>query len=208
MVSPRVMRWALLLSAYQYQLCYVPGSQQGNCDALSRLPLPVTPAFVPTPPESVQLLEFMDASPVTASDIRAATRRDPVLAAVLRYVLSGWPNAEYHLAADFAPYRARRAELSVHDGCVLWGGRLVIPTSERDKVLQLLHESHFGESHMKSFSRMYVWWPGLDSDIVSVARNCRVCQTLRGPAPPVPLSPWKWPARPVGSGPYRLFWAL
>lgn len=196
MASPRVMRWALLLSAYQYQLCYVPGSQQGNCDALSRLPLPATPADVPSPPESIQLLEFMDASPVTAADIRTATRRDPVLATVLRYVMSGWPDAGYHLASDFAPYRARQSELSVHDGCVLWGGRLVIPISERDRVLKLLHEGHFGESHMKSFSRMYVWWPGLDSDIVQVARNCRVCQTLRGPAPPVPLSPWKWPERP------------
>ena len=116
MASPRVMRWALLLSAYQYQLCYVPGSQQGNCDALSRLPLPASPAAVPTPPESIQLLEFMDASPVTAADIRAATRRDPVLAAVLRYVMSGWPNETYQLAADFAPYRTRQSELTIHDG--------------------------------------------------------------------------------------------
>lgn len=100
---------------------------------------------------------------MTASDIRTATRRDPVLAAVLRYVLSGWPTADYQLNAEFASYRARQAELSVHDGCVLWGGRLVIPLSQRDRVLQLLHEGHFGESHMKSFSRMYVWWPGLDN---------------------------------------------
>ena len=196
MASPRVMRWALLLSAYQYELCYVPGAQQGNCDALSRLPLPAAPATVPSPPETIRLLEFMDASPVTASDIRTATRRDPVLSAVLRYVLSGWPDAAYQLAADFAPYRARHSELSVHDGCLLWGGRLVVPGSERGKVLQLLHEGHFGESHMKSFSRMYVWWPGIDNDVVRVARTCRVCQALRGPAPPVPLSPWKWPERP------------
>ena len=38
--SPRLVRWALKLSAYKYQLSYKPGKDLGHADALSRLPLP------------------------------------------------------------------------------------------------------------------------------------------------------------------------
>ena len=37
--ASRVLRWPLLLSAYNYELCYREGGWNGNADALSRLPL-------------------------------------------------------------------------------------------------------------------------------------------------------------------------
>ena len=53
MASARVLRWAMLLSAYNYQLTYSPAKQQTHCDALSRLPLPDTPQQTPEPAETV-----------------------------------------------------------------------------------------------------------------------------------------------------------
>ena len=43
MASGRIQRWALTLSSYEYELRYRKGTDQGNCDALSRLPLPDSP---------------------------------------------------------------------------------------------------------------------------------------------------------------------
>ena len=43
MASARVQRWALMLSAYNYQVQYVPGKENMNADVFSRLPLPVQP---------------------------------------------------------------------------------------------------------------------------------------------------------------------
>ena len=38
--------------------------------------------------------------------------------------------------------------------------------STRDEaVLLQLHEAHPGVTKMKSFTRLYVWWPGLDKEI-------------------------------------------
>ena len=51
-----------------------------NTDALSRLPLQVEPATAQTPPELVLLADHLPESPVTATQIRFWTRKDPELA--------------------------------------------------------------------------------------------------------------------------------
>ena len=66
MASPRMVRWALMLSGYSYRLEYMPASKQTHCDGLSRLPLPGSTVTSPTPAEVVNLLEFLDSSPVTS----------------------------------------------------------------------------------------------------------------------------------------------
>ena len=41
MAAARLQRWALLLSAYTYDIQYKPTESHSNADGLSRLPLPV-----------------------------------------------------------------------------------------------------------------------------------------------------------------------
>ena len=195
MASPRVTRWALLLSGYKYKLEYVPGTKQGHCDGLSRLPLPSDSSELPTPAETVHLMEFVDSSPVTASCIRTFTARDPVLSVVLQYTRDGWPTTGL-LNPELVQFRRREGELSTHEGCLLWGSRVVVPVKLQRRVLHMLHEGHLGESHTKSFARMYVWWPNIDVDICRMVSECTTCQTYRRQAPVAPLSPWTWPTRP------------
>ena len=40
MAFPRIQRWAVILTAYEYEIVYKQGKHHGNADALSRLPLP------------------------------------------------------------------------------------------------------------------------------------------------------------------------
>ena len=196
MASPRVVRWALMLSAYDYHLEYVPGVKQSHCDALSRLPLPTGTKSSPAPAETIHLMEFLDASPVTVDQIRLWTARDPVLSVVTQYVRDGWPTDGEMLSPPFRPYRSRKTELSLQDGCILWGCRVVVPPQGRDKVLRLLHDGHCGETRTKSFARMYVWWPNLDEDITSISQRCGKCQSTRANVPNTPVHPWVWPSKP------------
>ena len=197
MASPRVVRWAMMLGAYDYHLEYVPGCRQAHCDALSRLPVPGNEAHQsPEPAETIHLMEFLNESPVSADQISLWTSRDPVLSQVLGFVRDGWPQNVSSLGTDFQPYKTRMSELSVQSGCLLWGSRVVVPPQGRAGILKLLHEGHGGESRTKSFARMYVWWPNLDSEIVTMTKQCERCQAYRPNVPETPIHPWAWPTRP------------
>ena len=142
--SARIRRWSLYLSMFEYKLKFRNMTAHANADALSRLPLPVEPAVSSVPPELVLLVEHLANSPVNASQIRDGTRKDPQLAPIVQFVQQGWPDT----CPDpdrLSPFFEKRAELSLYKGCLLWGTRVIIPTSYRDAVLTELHKGHPGQ---------------------------------------------------------------
>ena len=196
MASARIARWALTLSAYNYTIIFKPGRLHSNADGLSRLPLTDEPTETPTPTEYIQLLELLDGSPVKSTDVKQWTSKDPVLSQVLRYTLDGWPDMVDTIDTEMKPYLSRRDELSVQDGCLLWGSRVIIPPQGREKILSELHTAHPGIVHMKAIARSYIWWPKLDADIEMKVRQCNKCQQNRKKAPESTVHPWEWPERP------------
>ena len=108
--------------------------------------------------------------------------------------MNGWPAA----VSDqlYRPYTARRNELSVQDGFVMWGSRIVIPAKGHAPVMDQLHEGHPGVSRMKALARSYMWWPGMDSDLENKVKSCGECQQHRNVPADAPLQPWDWPEKP------------
>ena len=91
------------------------------------------------------------------------------------------------------PFNRKRDELSVQDGCVLWGSRVIVPKKGQAQVLEQLHQCHLGVARMKGLARGMVWWPGTDLDIEAKVHQCQ--ENQKNP-PKSPLQPWKWPEHP------------
>lgn len=107
---------------------------------------------------------------------------------MLAAVRSGWPGT---VDAELTPYKHRADELSTDADCVLWGGRVVVPTALRDRVKRQLHEGHTGCTKMKQLARRFVWWPGLDAELEALARGCPACESKRAAPPHAERHPWE-----------------
>ena len=192
MASSRLKHWSLTLQAYEYNIKHKPGKQLANADALSRRPLSQQPQSVPVPGDINLVLQHLNTTPVTATEIKTWTDKDPLLSKVRQFVMTGWPLDDNTSEEALRPYLTRKDELSVHSGCLLWGSRVIVPPKGRELIVKELHESHPGISRMKSLARGYVWWPGLDQQLEQQVRNCVSCQQSRNKPPTAPLHHWEW----------------
>ena len=95
-------------------------------------------------------MKTLQTSPVTAEQIKTWIDQDPVLSRVRNLVQKRWGE----MSDDaLEPYARRKNELSVQDGCVLCGCRVIIPVIGREQVMDEIHNGHPGVSRMKSIAR-------------------------------------------------------
>ena len=193
LAAARLQRWAVLLSAYNYDIKYKSTEKHGNADGLSRLPLPSTDSSSDSHTVAAFNIGQVQALPVTCQDIQQATRRDTTLSKVYQYVQQGWlKKVDEHIQS----FKDRQTELSTEHGCLLWRIRVVVPQSLQARVLESLHANHTGITRMKSVARSHFWWKGLDKDIETLGKSCHSCQSNQSQPAAAPLHPWLWPDAP------------
>ena len=141
MAAARLQRWAVCLSAYSYDIQFKPTAAHSNADGLSRLPLHTVHANGPLPDPSIFNVQQLGTLPVTAMQLAATTRTDPILSRVYCYTQKGWPDK---VGEKFKPFSTRKQELTVQNGCLLWGTRVIIPVKQQHKLLDDLHRDHPG----------------------------------------------------------------
>jgi hypothetical protein len=78
---------------------------------------------------------------------------------------------ELALAIETSKLESRKNNYNLHDGCILHGIKVVIPTILRYQVLQELHVGHMRISKMKALARSYCFWRGIDSTNASACRR-------------------------------------
>ena len=131
--------------------------------------------------------------PITVDNVRRETQRDPVLSQVHAMVTKGWLSSHVPV---LDPFYARRDEITVHSGCLMWGIRVIVPPKLRPQVLEELHEGHLKVVKMKALARSYIWWPGIDKEIEKSAKTCSGCQLMQAEPSTAPVHPWEWPSSP------------
>ncbi|XP_031570808.1 uncharacterized protein K02A2.6-like [Actinia tenebrosa] len=197
LAAARIKRWALILSAYSYKIKHISSKENACADYLSRAPLQEPPDLSDLPEQEDVLLideELLSQLPLTAKTVASETQKDPCLAKVLQSTREGWPSK----CDDdkLQPYFSRKTELTVEQGCVLWGSRVVIPSTLRPTLLLDLHSEHTGTVRMKGLARQYFWWPKMNDEIEQIAKNCASCQETASAPPSLPVAKWNWPSGP------------
>ncbi|UYV83362.1 K02A2.6-like, partial [Cordylochernes scorpioides] len=188
--TSRLQRWGLTLAAYTYEIKFRRTQDHGNADLLSRLPVESNEKPVLN---QTFILSYVEDLPVTAAEIGVETKKDEVLSVVKRYTQQGWPE---RVGEHLRPYFQRKLELTMDGECLLWGMRVIIPSSLRKNMLSCLHETHSGMGKMKAVARSHFWWPNLDNQIECIVNGCKNCQqTQTGPSK-VKWRPWVWATRP------------
>ena len=81
-------------------------------------------------------------------------------------IISAFPEYRSQLPDECKRYWHIRDQLSVDDGLIVYGCRLLIPILRCvERCLPAsLRESHQGSTHKKERGRLVVYWPGLDND--------------------------------------------
>ena len=86
-------------------------------------------------------MSFIDELPIYSALIKSKTRKCPNLSLVHDFIINGWPDK---VDERLEPYFSRRTELTVEQGVVLWGMRVIITECLQYKVLQETHDEHIG----------------------------------------------------------------
>ena len=191
--AARMQRWAVFLSAYSYEIEFKGTKMHANADSLSRLPMQEEDDSEVA--ATMFKVSLIDGLPITASDIATATTKDPSLSQVLQYTLEGWP--QKGISDNLKIFYQRRDQLSMDQGCLLWGTRVIVPEVLQACLLNELHYTHPGIVKMKLLARSYMWWPNLDQNIEDLVKSCRDCATQRSLPPVAPLHSWPWANQPM-----------
>ena len=192
--AARMQRWAIFLSAYSYDIEFKGTKMHANADSLSRLPMQEEEDESEVAATMLKV-SLMDGLPITASDITAATTKDPSLSQVLQYTLEGWP--QKGVSDNLKIFYQRRDQLSTDQGCLLWGTRVIVPEVWQGRLLNELHYTHPGIVKMKLLAHSYMWWPNLDQNIEDMVKSCKECATQRSLPPVAPLHSWPWDNQPM-----------
>ena len=161
MTVARLQRYALFLAGLEYSIEYKNTTQQWNADGLSRLPLKKACDKEVVDPVEIFQVSQIEVLPVNADMICQQLR-------------------EIRFCHVWRKTQRRKDELTIQDGCLMWGSQVIIPPKHQAELLAELHEGHLGIVKMKALARSYMWWPGMDKAIEEVAKGCTGCHSTHG----------------------------
>lgn len=187
----RLQSMILRNQEYAYTLIYKKGTSIPIADALSRAPV--------DPSEEVNFISN-DSYTVVKNDrleeIRLATEKDETMEQLKQVISRGWPEDKSSLNPLVTIFFSYRDELTIENGIIFRGERIVIPKSLRSDMKKRVHAGHTGINSCLRRARNYIFWPGMSGEIRQYVESCNTCASLQNKQPPQPLCHHSAPVRP------------
>ena len=204
-ISPRVQR--LIVRSFPYQpfnVVYKKGKDIPVADALSQV-TPMDPEDnIKLPIIAVNLITvhiLLSAHPQDTfsrklDQLRKSTVQDNQLTRLSRYINTGFPCEKKNLPTDLQEYWNYRDTLSIENGLLTCGSRIIVPHEMRAEMLQYIHDGHQGKERCLLRARNTVFWPKITYDIQELIERCIICQehgksqSIIGVTQELPPFPW------------------
>ena len=119
---------------------------------------------------------FLNTSDEKCISLAQETDKDEVLVALKNQIIKGWPQMRDDFLLSLRNFWSYRDKLSILDGLLLKGTRIIIPKVCCKEVLSKLHEEHFGVERTKLRARDSVYWLVMYKEIEAMVKTCEKCQ--------------------------------
>ncbi|UYV80793.1 K02A2.6-like [Cordylochernes scorpioides] len=150
LIANRLHRWALTLSNFSFEIKYKKGKDNIIPDFLSRFP-EFQESNLEYNDGSGEIL-LLNTSIIDHVLVAHETQLDRTLFKLYKIIETGeLPSSPND---DLIPYLKRIDDFTILQKCIFLENRMVIP---------------------KMMARSSIWWPGMDSSIEIITKNCRTC---------------------------------
>ena len=122
---------------------YIKGETNFIADCLSRAPVVKDTIKLPILQVN-QITAHARCTQDRIDRLQQFTVKDDTLALLKHTVQHGWPQTITELQPELCPYWTFREEISIEDGILLKGERIIIPAVDQPDILQQLHHGHLG----------------------------------------------------------------
>ena len=197
--TPRLQRILIRTFPYNFKIRYIPGPTNQIADCLSRLGVQKDSISLPKL-QINQIMSQLKAWEDSLHKIRQATQADNSLTILKHIIQHRWPKTVKEVPQGIQKYWTFQEELTIEDGLILKGMRIVIPEKLREGILRQIHEGHLGFNKCQMRAKETVYWPGLNDQLENLILNCQLClkysKSKNKSTPPtalgheVPAVPW------------------
>ena len=141
--TPHLQRILISMLPYHCTMCHIPGPNNQLADCLSRLGTQNNSIKLPKL-HLYQITNQLSTRSDTLNQLLIATQEDGDLVLLKHTITNGWPNTTKEVPNELQAYWTFHEELTIEDGLVLNGTRIVILKCKCNQILKMIHEGHLG----------------------------------------------------------------
>lgn len=138
--------------------------------------------------QQINMLQDAPLSDHQLTQIRLESAQDPEIQLLMKACQQGWPKERTTVNPEIAAYWKIRDELTIYDGIVLRGERIVMPKKLRAEIIEIVH---YGQVYAES-----IYWPNMNDHIKNIIQKCPTCLEASNRQCKLPLQSSPTPALP------------
>ena len=137
----------------------------------------------------INQLDYMRLSEGTHKQIKQCTIADATLQSLMNMIMTGWPLTKEEVPVCIREYWKYKEELTVQEGVLYKGMKVIVPASVRSQMIARTQSSHLGPDACVRRAHDVLFWPSMADQI----KNCEVSNDFLARQQKEPLMTHKIP---------------